>query len=158
VIFLTIRNEEVDEQRASTRRGGLHHQADQPALVLTRIRNHLTLKAASDFLRDRNSLPRERGGAPHPRAGLIQDATIVAMASLAETRDNETGNHIRRTQMYLRTLARHLQQHPRFAAELTDENIELMYKSAPCTTSARSASLTASSSSPASSPRPSSRS
>ena len=31
----------------------------------------------------------------------------------------------------LRALARHLQQHPRFAAELSDENIDLMYKSAP---------------------------
>ena len=53
------------------------------------------------------------------------------MASLAETRDNETTHHIRRTQLYLRTLARHLQHHPRFAAELTDQNIDLMYKSAP---------------------------
>jgi putative two-component system response regulator len=33
--------------------------------------------------------------------------------------------------MYLRALARHLQNHPRFAAQLSDENIDLMYKSAP---------------------------
>jgi putative two-component system response regulator len=33
--------------------------------------------------------------------------------------------------MYVRALARHLQHHPRFASELTDGNIELMYKSAP---------------------------
>jgi putative two-component system response regulator len=31
----------------------------------------------------------------------IQDVTIMAMASLAETRDDETGNHIRRTQLYV---------------------------------------------------------
>lgn len=43
----------------------------------------------------------------------IQDVTM-AMASLAETRDNDTGNHIRRTQHYVRLLAQHLQTHPRF--------------------------------------------
>ncbi|MCM2331932.1 MAG: HD domain-containing protein, partial [Pseudomonas sagittaria] len=61
----------------------------------------------------------------------VQDVTIEMMASLAETRDNETGNHIRRTQNYVRTLARHLQQHPRFSAFLTDTHIELLFKSAP---------------------------
>lgn len=46
------------------------------------------------------------------------------MASLAETRDNETGNHIRRTQHYMEALARHLQNHPRFKDEPTDAAIE----------------------------------
>jgi putative two-component system response regulator len=132
VIFLTIRNEEVDEQLGFDA-GAVDYitKPISPPLVLTRIRNHLTLKAASDFLRDRNSYLEQEVVRRTRELGLIQDATIVAMASLAETRDNETGNHIRRTQMYLRALARHLQGHPRFYAELTDENIDLMYKSAP---------------------------
>ena len=46
----------------------------------------------------------------------VQEVTIMAMASLAETRDNATGNHIRRTQHYVRVLAQHLRHHPRFAA------------------------------------------
>lgn len=99
--------------------------------MLTRIRNHLTLKAASDFLRDRNAYLEQEVTRRTRELALLQDATIVAMGSLAESRDNETTNHIRRTQLYLRTLARHLQPHPRFAAELTDANIDLMYKSAP---------------------------
>jgi putative two-component system response regulator len=61
----------------------------------------------------------------------MQEATIMAMDSMAETRGDDTGNHIRRTQHYVRELARHLQRHPRFAAELTDENIELLFQSAP---------------------------
>ncbi len=60
-----------------------------------------------------------------------QDATILSLASLAETRDNETGGHILRTQGYVRALARHLKQHPDFADYLTDEVIDLLYKSAP---------------------------
>ena len=132
VIFLSIRNEELDEQRGFDA-GAVDYitKPISPPLVLTRIRNHLTLKAASDFLRDRNAYLEQEVGRRTRELALLQDATIVAMASLAETRDNETTHHIRRTQLYLRTLARHLQHHPRFAAELSDHNIDLMYKSAP---------------------------
>jgi len=62
---------------------------------------------------------------------LIKDTTIMALSSLAETRDNETGNHIRRTQNYIRELAVKLKDHPRFKHFLTDENINLLYKVAP---------------------------
>jgi response regulator RpfG family c-di-GMP phosphodiesterase len=61
----------------------------------------------------------------------LQDVTIHTMASLAETRDNETGNHIRRTSLYVKVLAEKLQSHPRFQDFLTPKNIELLYKSAP---------------------------
>lgn len=61
----------------------------------------------------------------------VKDTTILALSSLAETRDNETGNHIRRTQYYVRSLAIHLRGHPRFSDFLTNENIELIYKIAP---------------------------
>ena len=61
----------------------------------------------------------------------IKDTTILALSSLAETRDNETGNHIRRTQHYVRTLAMKLRDHPRFRGFLTNENIEMLYKIAP---------------------------
>ena len=55
----------------------------------------------------------------------------MAMASLAETRDNETGNHIRRTQNYVRALATKLNSMPRYAAELDEQTIESLFKSAP---------------------------
>ena len=61
----------------------------------------------------------------------IKDTTILALSSLAETRDNETGNHIRRTQHYVRTLAIQLRDHPRFNYFLTDDNIEMLFKIAP---------------------------
>jgi response regulator RpfG family c-di-GMP phosphodiesterase len=61
----------------------------------------------------------------------IKETTILALSSLAETRDNETGNHIRRTQNYVRSLGVRLRRHPRFKDYLTDENIDLLYKLAP---------------------------
>jgi len=48
-----------------------------------------------------------------------------------EIRDPETGNHLRRTQGYVRTLCEGLRSNPRFAEFLTAENIDLLEKSAP---------------------------
>ncbi|MEJ1380423.1 MAG: HD domain-containing protein [Candidatus Sedimenticola sp. (ex Thyasira tokunagai)] len=60
-----------------------------------------------------------------------QDVAILGLATLAETRDNETGGHILRTQRYVRALAEHLQSDKRFTHLLTQTDIELLYKSAP---------------------------
>jgi putative two-component system response regulator len=60
-----------------------------------------------------------------------QSVTINAFCSLAEARDNETGNHIRRTQLYVLRLGEVLRDHPRFEAALDDETLRLLYKSAP---------------------------
>lgn len=60
-----------------------------------------------------------------------KDAIVFAMADLAETRDNDTGNHIRRTQHYVRALAEGCVEHGLYRAELDDETIALIFKSAP---------------------------
>ena len=64
-------------------------------------------------------------------AARIRDVTIVALGTLAETRDNETGNHLKRTQHYVRTLANQLRHHPRYSDFLSEENIDALYKLAP---------------------------
>jgi response regulator RpfG family c-di-GMP phosphodiesterase len=64
-------------------------------------------------------------------AARARDAMILAMASLAETRDHETGNHIRRTQHYVRALAEAMKEHEAYSGELSDELVDLLYKSAP---------------------------
>lgn len=60
-----------------------------------------------------------------------RDVSILGLASLAETRDNETGGHILRTQYYVKALAEHLSDHPRYCDYLDTETIDLLYKSAP---------------------------
>ncbi len=62
---------------------------------------------------------------------LAQEAIIESMASLTETRDPETGGHIKRAQNYVRLLARTLRESPKHRALLDDEAIDLLYKSAP---------------------------
>ena len=62
---------------------------------------------------------------------MVQEATIESMSSLTETRDPDTGEHIRRTQNYIRLLAEYLKNQPGFRALLNDETIDLLCKSAP---------------------------
>lgn len=132
IIFLTAKSQVQDEEMG-LRLGAVDYISKpiSPPIVLARVATQLNLVRARHLLQDQNkhleSLVQDRTR----KLGKMQDAIIMAMASLAETRDNETGNHIRRTQNYVAALARKLQKHPRFQAELTDENIELLYKSAP---------------------------
>ncbi len=57
-------------------------------------------------------------------------ATILAMSKLAESRDDETGRHIERTQELCRVLARKLRAHPRYAPAIDDAFIENIYHAA----------------------------
>jgi putative two-component system response regulator len=89
-----------------------------------------TLKAAKEFLRDQNELLEIEVEKRTRKLQDTQDATIVVLASLVETRDNETGNHVRRTQHYVKALARQLQSHPAFADYLVEHQIDILFKSA----------------------------
>lgn len=102
-----------------------------PPIVLARVETQLKVKAAADFLRDQNDYLEQEVQRRTREVTAIQDVTIQAMASLAETRDNETGNHIRRTQNYVKLLSELLREHPRFEHFLDDETIRLLFKSAP---------------------------
>jgi len=132
VIFLTVRTDAADEQHGFDV-GAVDYitKPISPPIVKARIRNHLTLKAAADFLSDRNAFLEQEIDRRITELNAVQEATIIALASLAETRDAETGNHIRRTQLYVKALADTLKNHPKFAHELSDQSIYLMYKSAP---------------------------
>lgn len=132
VIFLTTQTS-VEEEMRGFELGAVDyiHKPFSPPIILARVRAHLLAKEARDFLRDQNEILEQKVQRRTQELSTIQDVTITAMASLAETRDNETGNHIRRTQHYVRALALKLKDHPRFRDTLTPETIELLYKSAP---------------------------
>ena len=56
---------------------------------------------------------------------------LIALNAMAMARDNETGNHILRTQIYARTLAQRLREMGYHSDVLTDDFIDLMVKAAP---------------------------
>jgi len=132
VIFLTAKSA-VEDERQGLELGAEDYitKPVSPPILMARVKTQLTLKASADFLRDKNAFLEQEVARRTQEIMAIQDVTIQVMASLAETRDNETGNHIRRTQNYVRFLAEHLKTHPRFQAFLTDHTINMLYKSAP---------------------------
>lgn len=132
VIFLTAKIQPEDEEM------GLNLGAADyitkpisPAIVMARVATQLHLRNTRQLLQDQNRhlehLVREHTG----QMMKMQDAIILAMASLAETRSNKTVHHIRRTQHYMAALARRLREHPRFANALSAEDIDLLFQSAP---------------------------
>ncbi|NTV96256.1 MAG: two-component system response regulator [Thiobacillus sp.] len=132
VIFVTAMNAMEDEQRGFDL-GAVDYitKPIRPPIVLARIRAHLELKEAHDWLQNKNEVLEAEVAARLKEILLIQDVSIHALARLAETRDPETGNHIRRTQSYVRALAECLSGHPRFSARLPPDYIDLLAKSAP---------------------------
>lgn len=132
VIFLTALNN-TEEEKKGLELGAVDFitKPVNPPIVLARVGTQLQVKAAADFLRDKNEYLESEVQRRGRELAAIQDVTILAMASLAETRDSDTGNHIRRTQHYIRLLAEQLREHPRFASYLSDQTIDMLYKSAP---------------------------
>ena len=71
---------------------------------------------------------------PNPAAKPVLTAMTVAafaVVSLAGMRGSDTGKHLLRVQHYVKTLAQRLQEHPRFAADLTDAYIDNLFQWVP---------------------------
>ncbi|WP_199534719.1 response regulator [Rhodoferax lacus] len=132
VVFLTAKAEVADEKKG-LEAGGVDYitKPISAPIVLARIKIHLALKAHADFLRDKSDFLEAEVSKRTREVLAIQDVTIMVLASLAETRDSDTGNHITRTQLYVKALAQHLAAHPKFSSLLTDAYIQMLYKSAP---------------------------
>ena len=132
VIFLTALNSADDEERGLLQ-GAMDYitKPIRPPILLARVRTQLELKQARDLMRDRNSWLQAEVARRMGENQLIQDVTVHALARLAETRDPETGNHLLRTQEYVRTLALRLRREPAYAGQLDDHTVALLAKSAP---------------------------
>ena len=132
VIFLTAKSQDEDETKGFEL-GAVDYitKPITPAILMARVQTHLALKQARSFLQEQNDILEDQVKKRTQQLESLQDALIISMASLAETRDNETGHHIRRTQYYIRELAKYMANNPKFAGELTSKQIELIYKTAP---------------------------
>ena len=132
VIFVTAMDGTDDEEKGLDL-GAVDYitKPIRPAIVLARVRAQLELKRARDILSDHNAYLEQEVARRMAENQFIQEVSIHALAHLAETRDPETGNHLRRTQEYVRTLARGLKHHPRFSHYLDERTIGQLAQSAP---------------------------
>jgi putative two-component system response regulator len=146
IIFLSgLRTAAEEEKGLALGAHDFIHKPFSPPVVLTRVRNAVHSHRASRLLKQRaedleqlvaartQELVWQHEELVRRKQQVIaaQSATIGAFCALAEARDDETGNHIRRTQHYVKTLAEALRSHPRFGATLTTDAIALLFKSAP---------------------------
>lgn len=132
VIFLTAMRS-VNDERKGLDLGAVDYitKPISPPIVQARVRNHLQLKDARDFLKYKSEFLEREVQKRTQEVAAIQEVTIRTLTALAETRDIDTGNHIQRTQLYVKAMATSVARHPRFAGFLTPATIDLLYRSAP---------------------------
>ncbi len=132
VIFITAKST-VEDEKKGFEIGAVDYitKPISPPIVQERVKIHLTLKEAQDYLKQQNEILEHKVIERTAQMEELQDVVMVAMGSLAEARDPETGNHIRRTQHYVKRLAEQLKSNPKFSDFLTPQIITSLYKSAP---------------------------
>jgi response regulator RpfG family c-di-GMP phosphodiesterase len=65
----------------------------------------------------------------YERIRRLQGSSIFALAKLAESRDGETGFHLRRIQDYCRVLCENLRNQPKYQAAMTQEFVDDLVQS-----------------------------
>jgi len=132
VIFLTALARPEDETAAFDAGGAdFVTKPFNPATLLARVKTQLALKAAQDRLRHHNAELSGELARRRREVEALRDTTLAVMVGMAESRDADTGNHIVRTQEYVRTLAQWLAAQPDAPPGLDDDAIEQLAKAAP---------------------------
>jgi len=132
VIFLTAKSAPEDEEHGlALGAADFIHKPINAPIVAARVRTQLQAKSWQDFLVDRNAWLQQQVEQRLSEINHMQDASIYVMVALAEFRDECTGNHIVRTQEYVRLLAGALAQKKHHQDLLTPDYIEWLAKSAP---------------------------
>ena len=125
VIFLTAKADSKSEQTGLDL-GAVDYitKPFNPALVTLRIKNQLQLKLQRDHLHE---LVDERTADLRKTLKVM----LTSLGSLAEYRDPETGEHIKRTQVIVQLLAEELQKNPKYENIITSEFSENITTAAP---------------------------
>ena len=132
VLFLTALSQPADEARGFEAGGADFVQKPfHPQTLLARVATQAQVKAWRDSLKDRNAWLQEELLNRVGEVERLRDTTLFVMISLAEFRDQETGNHVRRTQEYVRTLANWLANEAPRRVALSASQIDQLARSAP---------------------------
>jgi putative two-component system response regulator len=127
IIFISGR-QEIENKVKAFHAGGADYISKpfQEQEVLERIRTHLRMRQLNLTLTTHNVHLEQLISEQREEVAASQLATIFALAKLAETRDNDTGHHIERVQIFSKVLGEQLhkmklhpkQRHPAFIDNL----------------------------------------
>lgn len=125
VIFVTTLSQTEDEA-TGLELGAVDYitKPVNPAIVRARVRNHLELKSHRDNL---EQLVAEQVQS----ISSSRLSTIFALSKLAESRDDDTGQHLERTQIYCEMVARRLMDKQAFSDIVDERFIETIYWASP---------------------------
>lgn len=132
IIFLTAMNDITDKTMAFEM-GAIDYLTKpfETVELKARVKNHLELVFARKLLTIQNHNLEQMVKSRTEQLYKTQAATIYTLAALAETRDPETGEHIKRTQHYIKALAAALRELGCYMDILTDDYINMLFDSAP---------------------------
>ena len=120
VIFLSALSDTSDKV-AAFRAGGIDYVTKpfQVEELRARVETHLKLRRLQRRLEEQNERLQELAQEQVKEISDSQLATILALTNLAESRDDDTGNHIRRVQGFCRLLAKRLRGERAWAPTVT---------------------------------------
>ncbi len=138
IVFLTSLDSNADEE-AGLAAGAVDYitKPFSVPVVQARVQHHVRLSRAmriiqgmNDWLDDRVNQRTAELARKNNELERTQEATVQALSALLETRDNDTGHHIHRTQHYVRELSRAARAHPDFSTALDEATINTLFRSA----------------------------
>ncbi len=132
IIFLTSKSD-VEDEEMGLQLGAVDYitRPINPRILQSRVKAHIADTWRVRNLHKNNEYLEFEINQRTQQVLDLQNVTTLALASLAETRDTDTGNHLRRTQHYVLALARKLKPHHRFSNFLTESRIQALFKCAP---------------------------
>jgi putative two-component system response regulator len=132
VIFISALNEIMDKVRAFSV-GGVDYIAKpfQIDEVQARVETHLKLRSLQKELEMHNRELEKLVQAQVKRISDTQMAMIFALAKLAESRDDDTGMHLERVQVFCKRLAARLKQRSRWGGQIDDVFVENIFHASP---------------------------
>jgi putative two-component system response regulator len=132
IIFLSALSEPFDKVKAFTL-GGVDYVTKpfHSEEILARIETHLKISALQIELEKHNHHLQELVQEQIKEISDSQMATILALAKLAEFRDEDTGRHIERVQIYCKLLAINLSLKKQYRSTITPAFVEDIFHASP---------------------------
>ncbi len=132
VLFISALNDAADKMKAFEV-GGVDYVTKpfQAEEVLARVATHLHLHHLQRELARQNQWLEHLVQEKVQEISDSQLATIHALSKLVESRDDDTGDHIERTQTYCRLLATRLQADSGYAKQIDGAFIENIFHASP---------------------------